>query len=110
MKKFGQIVAAILILLYCSAWVYAAFQPSAASTPQKQSFDTSILEGWCGGSTGTIRMVGAWYYDGDTFEDETGNLWGYDEVEEQAFYLLWIDDMGTPAVEDDTIVKVWQEK
>lgn len=108
-KAIGYIIATILILLYGFAWVYAAFQPKNEEVEKKQMLDTSALSAWCGQPAGTVRMVGAWFYDVDTLEDETGNLWGYDGVEDQAFYLLWIDDMGTPAVEDDTIVKVWQE-
>lgn len=78
---------------------------------QINTFDTSILETWCGKPMGTIRMVGAWYYEDGIFEDETGNLWGWDgEIEEQAFYLLWIDDLGDDIVQNDEILKVWQEK
>lgn len=76
----------------------------------KYGFDTSALKDWRGNATGQIRMVGAQYYDDSTLEDETGNLWGISGVTEQAFYLLWIDNMGTPAVEDDMIIKIWQEK
>lgn len=77
---------------------------------QKQVFDTSALNTWCGEPNGTIRMIGAQALDENTLEDETGNLWGWDDVEEQSFYLLWIDDMGTPQIEDDEIVKIWEEK
>lgn len=74
------------------------------------TFDTSTLETWCGGSSGRVRMVGAWMYDDHGLEDETGNVWDYEgPIDGQAFYLLWIDDMGTSSVEDDQIVKVWKE-
>ena len=75
-------------------------------------FDTSVLETWCGGSIGSIRMVGAWRYDANTYEDETGAYWQTDSaVAANSFYLLWIDDDGTPNdLSDDILVKVWEEQ
>lgn len=106
MKSFFWTMAALTLVL-----VYVISKPTTGIPPEQISkIDTQILETWCGESTGTIRMVGAWYYDKNTFKDETGNLWGWDNIDEQAFYLLWIDDMGTPGIEDDEILKVWQER
>ena len=81
---------------------------------QKQSgFDTSIIENnWCGDfCDGTIRMVGAWQYERQLVEDETGNVWYIEEpVQADDFLLLWIADNHTPDnAEDDIIVKVWRE-
>lgn len=81
---------------------------------QKQSgFDTSIIENnWCGGfCDGTIRMVGAWQYERQLVEDETGDVWYIEEpVQADDFLLLWIADNHTPNnTEDDIIVKVWRE-
>lgn len=73
-------------------------------------FDTSALDGWCGSPAGSVRMVGAWFYEDGVLEDEQGNLWGWDgDLDENGFYLLWIDDMGDSLVQNDEIVKLWQE-
>lgn len=75
-------------------------------------FDTSVLNSWSGDfSDGEIRMVGGYFYDETTLEDDTGNLWGIDmELNENEFYLLWIADNHTPDdVTDDIILKVWVE-
>lgn len=80
-------------------------------TPSVSQFDVTQLETWCGEPSGTIRMVGAWINENKQLEDETGNLWEVGtELSEQAFYLLWIDDMGTKEIEDDEILKIWQER
>lgn len=77
---------------------------------EAQGWNTTALDTWCGKPTGEIRMIGGWEYDKNTLEDEQGNLWGWDgELDENAFYLLWIDDVGTPQTEDDVVIKVWQE-
>lgn len=91
-------------------------QASAVEVPmveQTGGFDTSIIEdNWCGNfSDGTIRMVGAWQYERQLVEDETGNVWYIEEpVQADDFLLLWIADNHTPDnTEDDIIVKVWRE-
>lgn len=85
-------------------------EPVVVLVEQESAFDTSALEGWCGEPVGHIRMVGAWYYEDGVLEDETGNLWGWDgPVDENGFFLLWIDDMGDDIVENDEIIKLWQE-
>lgn len=91
-------------------------QASAVEVPaveQSGGFDTSIIEdNWCGDfSDGTIRMVGAWQYERQLVEDETGNVWYIEEpVQADDFLLLWIADNHTPNdTEDDIIVKVWRE-
>lgn len=86
-------------------------EPVVVVVEQESTFDTSILEGWCGGPVGHIRMVGAWYYEDGVLEDETGNLWAWDgPIDEEGFFLLWLDDMGDDIVQNDEIIKVWQEK
>ena len=80
-------------------------------------FDTSILEGWCGGGCdGEIRMTGAWVYGksgegGIIVCDETGNLWDVGAVDatNEDFLLIWIADNKTENVTDDIVVKVWVE-
>ena len=91
-------------------------QASAVEVPaveQSGGFDTSIIEdNWCGDfSDGTIRMVGAWQYERQLVEDETGDVWYIEEpVQADDFLLLWIADNHTPNdTEDDIIVKVWRE-
>ncbi len=125
MKKFkGDIFSYIIIIggiAFMAALIFflvtnepetqADYLDTAANIViENQKFDTTAINNWCGEPTGTIRMVGAWFYDENTFEDETGNFWSYDNVSKEAFYLLWIDDVGTPEVHDDEIIKVWQEK
>lgn len=112
MKKFCVIVGIICILVL--AWCFVSAD-CGATEPQTApcTFDTSVIEQtWCHGlDYGTIRMVGAWWYDDHVIEDETGNLWNIEQdIEENDFLLVWIVDNFTPNnVEDDTIVKVWRE-
>lgn len=105
------IAAAVFVeffLLWGATSMGHAVNPDAH--PTATEFDTAVVEKWCSKSNGTIRLVGGWYYEPGTLEDEQGNLWGWSgEVEENAFLLLWIDDNGTPEVEDDEVLKVWQE-
>ena len=109
----GGVVAAAFVWFFllwaisgCHAVGFAAEEPAPVD-----HFDTSVLETWCGEPAGTIRMVGAEFDGVDTFTDETGEMWGWDGVlDENGFYLLWIDDNGTPDLTDDFIVKVFQEK
>lgn len=88
-------------------------QKEAAIEPEK--FDTQILEQWCGGDEGKIRMTGAWKYgegaDGIILCDETGELWGVGDMEisDTDFCLLWIADNNSENVQDDIVVKVWVE-
>ena len=77
-------------------------------------FDTSIIEAlWCNGDEdeGTIRMVGAWWYDDGLVEDELGDVWSIEqEIDVCDFLLLWIADNGTvDDPTDDIIIKVWRE-
>lgn len=105
----GAAVAAVLLLYTLILWY--PLSKAVATEPENTAskFDVSVLETWCGEPVGTIRMVGGWYYEPNTLEDETGNLWGFDGIEDEAFYLVWIDDMGTPEIEDDEILKIWKE-
>lgn len=74
-------------------------------------YDVSYLEAWCGEPVGTVRMIAGWYADKDTIETEDGNLWALntESINEWELLLIWFDDMGTPQVEDDQIIKVWSE-
>ena len=116
--SIGMAVGAIAFLFAVVLFMQTVtpVQASAVEVPvveQSGGFDTSIIEdNWCGGfSDGTIRMVGAWQYERQLVEDETGELWYIEEpVHVDDFLLLWIADNHTPNdVEDDIIVKVWRE-
>lgn len=75
-------------------------------------FDTSTLNNWSGDfSDGNIRIMGGYFYNENTIEDDTGNLWLVDtDISEDNFYLLWIADNHTPEdVTDDVILKIWVE-
>lgn len=105
----AAVIATIFVEFFLLWGICSMFPKSDAAT----KFDTTQLETWCKGENrGAIRMVGGWYCGDDTIEDENGNLWGWadDEIESGAFLLLWINDNGTPEVEDDEIVKIWVEK
>ena len=116
--SIGMAVGAIAFLFAVVLFMQTVtpVQASAVEVPmveQSGGFDTSIIEdNWCGDfSDGTIRMVGAWQYERQLVEDETGNVWYIEEpVQADDFLLLWIADNHTPDnAEDDIIVKVWRE-
>lgn len=116
--SLGMTVGAIAFLFAVVLFMQTVtpVQVSAAEVPvveQSGGFDTSIIEdNWCGDfSDGTIRMVGAWQYERQLVEDETGDVWYIEEpVQADDFLLLWIADNHTPNnTEDDIIVKVWRE-
>lgn len=123
MNKTDKLICALLTLvLFFSCMVVERainkredtedMKPAATSV-----YDTSYLENWCGEPSGTIRMVWAEWFNYEscsnitTMKDETGELWVVRDVsiDENDFILLWLDDMGTDAVEDDQLVKVWIE-
>lgn len=57
--------------------------------------------------TGEVRTVEAHYYKDGIFEDETGNLWGWDdEIDKKTTYTLYIDNLGDTRIDNDEIVKV----
>lgn len=110
----GAVAFLFAVVLFMQ--VVTPVQASAVEVPmveQSGGFDTSIIEdNWCGDfSDGTIRMVGAWQYERQLVEDETGDVWYIEEpVQADDFLLLWIADNHTPNdTEDDIIVKVWRE-
>ena len=113
--SIGMAVGAIAFLLAVITLmqVVTPVHASAVEVEQTSGFDTSIIEdNWCGNfCDGTIRMVGAWQYERQLVEDETGNVWYIEEpVQADDFLLLWIADNHTPDnAEDDIIVKVWRE-
>ena len=116
--SIGMAVGAIAFLFAVVLFMQTVtpVQASAVGVPvveQSGGFDTSIIEdNWCGNfSDGTIRMVGAWQYERQLVEDETGDVWYIEEpVQADDFLLLWIADNHTPNdTEDDIIVKVWRE-
>lgn len=106
MKKICVIIA--IVCIGALAWCFTYGQQEDA-----EMFDTTVIEqSWCNGlDYGTVRMVGAWWYDDHVVEDETGNLWNIEQdVAEGDFLLLWITDNFTADdVKDDVIVKVWRE-
>lgn len=115
--KIWATICCVAFAVLCCGWVLLLMQDAKATSGEVEApasdtshFDTSILESWCGAPRGTIRMIGGVYYEQGIIEDEDGNLWGWGgPIDKDGFYLLWLDDMGTPAVEDDEILKVWQE-
>jgi hypothetical protein len=113
--SIGMAVGAIAFLFAVVLFMQTVtpVQASAVEVEQTGGFDTSIIEdNWCGDfCDGTIRMVGAWQYERQLVEDETGNVWYIEEpVQADDFLLLWIADNHTPDnAEDDIIVKVWRE-
>ena len=102
-----------ILALGFAGWVnpeHPAVEPAVLVIEDASHFDTRTLESWCGQPQGTITMVSGWYYEPGVIEDENGNLWGWDgDLEEDGFYLLWIDNYNTESLEDDTIVKFWKE-
>ena len=113
--SIGMAVGAIAFLFAVVLFMQTVtpVKASAVEVEQTGGFDTSIIENnWCGDfCDGTIRMVGAWQYERQLVEDETGNVWYIEEpVQADDFLLLWIADNHTPDnAEDDIIVKVWRE-
>lgn len=111
-----------LLLATCSSFVMIHqvtnnFEIVAQSNEYKAQldaihFDTSALNNWGGDfSDGDIRIMGGYFYDENTIEDDTGNLWLVDtDISEDNFYLLWIADNHTSDdVTDDVILKIWVE-
>lgn len=130
MKNFARIgcfVVLFALALFCCYHIgmYAArcvaiadgeYSPPVEATEAVEFFDTSSLERWggCGGN-GTIRMVGATFYEAKENStlliDETGHIWELENqfFNEWDFILLWIGDSHTPTIEDDCVIKVWIE-
>lgn len=120
-KRWLLVILALLILTLVSASVRAAGlnkskdkegeELAAAPVESSSKYDTSALEAWCGEPKGTVRMTAGWYSALDTIETEDGELWelNTEDIPEYALLLIWFDDMGTPEIEDDQIIKVWQE-
>lgn len=88
-----------------------AMSPDDHALPQTSHYNTTSLDSWCGEPVGQVRMIGGWYHDKDTIETEDGNLWelNTEDINEYELLLIWFDDMGTPEIEDDQIIKVWSE-
>ena len=90
---------------------YQANSPDDHSLPQTSHYNTDYIDSWCGEPAGQIRMIGGWYHDENIIETEDGNLWelNTESIHEWELLLIWFDDMGTPEIEDDQIIKVWSE-
>lgn len=90
---------------------YQVNSPDDHALPQSSNFNTDYLDSWCGEPIGQIRMIGGWYHDENIIETEDGNLWelNTESINEWELLLIWFDDMGTPEIEDDEIIKVWSE-
>ena len=120
-KTFGYVlfIAFSLFLAY-SIGDYVAWCTAEAEHLERvepiEYFDVTALEEWggCGGN-GTIRMVGATFYEAKENStlliDETGHIWELENqfFNEWDFILLWIGDSHTPTIEDDCVIKVWVE-
>lgn len=130
-----KVIAAVLCIILLTAGIYAAATPNhskenaepaagevISSTdlamspdeyepPHTSRFDTTALDSWRGEPAGQIRMISGWYFAPDTIETEDGNLWelNTEDINEYELLLIWFDDMGTPEIEDDQIIKVWSE-
>lgn len=79
--------------------------------PLQSKFNTSSLESWCGEPLGTIKMISG-CANGNFIGDENGKLWEVNPetvLDENALYLLWVDDMGTKNISDDELIKIWKE-
>lgn len=84
--------------------------PSVASECE-HLFDSSIIEAqWYQETDSTVRVMGGWMYKDGVVQGETEEEWTTElPLSQEDFYLLWIDDAGTPTVEDDTLIKLWRE-
>ena len=113
LSAIAILFATIVLMQTISPVRASAVEVAPVATVETKGFDTSIIEeNWCGDfCDGTIRMVGAWQYERQLVEDETGDVWYIEEpVQADDFLLLWIADNHTPNdTEDDIIVKVWRE-
>lgn len=115
----AMVVAQIVTINHYKQEVDTLTQTNTVLTAQVQEYqskqsiyDTASIEAWCGdGSNGTVSMIGCVYYDNHTVMDELGYLWYVEEeVNDNEFYLMWIADNHTPdVVEDDVVIKLWQE-
>lgn len=86
--------------------------PDELALPQTSyPYDLSAIDEWCGEPIGKIRMIAGWLSNPGEIETEDGNLWGISTpgIEENDLLLIWFDDMGTPDVSDDIIMKIWKE-
>ena len=88
-----------------------ALAAHTASLSIPSQFDISALESWETEAHGTIHMIGGWYHSEGVIQTEDGHLWGMDTsgMNPYQFVLVWLDDQGTPQVEDDTIFRTWVE-
>lgn len=119
LAKTIELIVLVLLLVISAvgtgALIVKPIQEANIMRTTESRYNTAALESWCGGSVGKIRMIGAWYYDTHdgvvTVEDEQGNLWRLrQDIGEEDFLLLWLDDMGTPSnPTDDVVVQVWTQ-
>lgn len=115
MKAYEKFTMILFTTFFALALCLTCF--SCELDGERDKFDTSALESWCGSSeVHSVRMVGAEVYRRDknqvVVKDEDGSLWILEnvDVDDNDFLLLWIDDMDTLGeVEDDVVVKVWRE-
>ena len=120
-KRWLLVILALLVLTLVSASVRAAGlnkskdeegeEIAAVPVESASKYDTSYLEAWCGEPKGTVRMLAGWYTDKTHIYTEDGEIWemNTEGINEYELLLIWFDDMGTPEIEDDQIIKVWQE-
>ena len=119
-KKNGKFIPWMIawaIVICGTVWarvrIMAAEEEVARPAPGRVAFDISALDNWGGpNNEGTVRMVGAWRYEGATLvEDEQGQVWDIGvAVSDEDFFLLWIADNNTPEdATDDVVIKAWKE-
>lgn len=110
-----------LLLLSCGIAATATHNPNKSKEVEEEiaavaiesptHYDTSALEAWCGEPHGNIRMIAGWYIQPNTIQTEDGSWWSLNtkSINENECLLIWFDDMGTPEIVDDEIIKVWSE-
>lgn len=116
MKKTINIVVAILCILF-AAWVGISWYDISADNgkPNPEHYSWNFfsvafpVQTAANPPVGENRIVTGRGYSHYAIEDEAGNIWGWTNVEPNAFYVLQINDMGTPQIEDDIIVYVWEK-
>lgn len=78
-------------------------------------YDTTAIDAMVKDAVGKVRMVEAQLVDDKdgelTLMDSMGELWSVSDVPitKQDNVLLWMDDNGTDALDDDVIINLWIE-
>jgi hypothetical protein len=113
MKKIKYLIYAVIAAV--TVWVAISWfdVTSQNAKPHPTYLPYNFFQTWCGEPEGNIRAVSASLTSDGELKDETGELWSYtfeNTPDDNSFLLLWIDDNGTEDnVQDDIIIKVWEE-